>query len=470
MANKGDWAEHEFRSMDLGDKRLDRRAAKVLADLAAKPQNSIPSASEGWTETNGAYRFFQNEKVTAEKVLQPHIEETMRRMANTPVALVLQDTTELNYSAKKGILKDAGPINRETHYGMLLHPQIVVTPEGIHLGILDARFWTRDAETLGQHREYANRDFEEKETVRWRDGYDIAAEAARACPKTQVISIGDREADIFELLIQTGENAQENMHFVVRARHNRCLDERDTAAGDAVYVKMYDRLAQQAPLGRVTIDIPRQKDRKARLAELEIRVGEMELKPPHTKNLPSVKVWCIHAIEIDPPEGVEPLEWYLLTDLPCLTLEEAVAALQYYATRWQIEIFFRVLKSGCKVQELQFELVERLKPCLAVYMIATWRILNLMMLGRHCPDLPCDILLTEAEWKSAWQVRRGTAPPASPPRLGEMLTILSSLGGHLGRKCDGPPGPKSIWIGLHRTMEFALAWNTFGPGAHAAET
>ena len=145
MVDKGDWAEHEFRSLDLGDKRLDRRMAKVVRDLAAKPQNSIPAASEGWAETHGAYRLFQNKKVTADKVLQPHIEETMRRMANTSVALVLQDTTDLNYSAKKGILKDAGPINRETDCGILLHPQIVVTPEGIHLGILDARFWTHSA-------------------------------------------------------------------------------------------------------------------------------------------------------------------------------------------------------------------------------------------------------------------------------------------------------------------------------------
>ncbi len=469
MADKGDWTEHEFRTLDLGDKRLDRRLTKVIGDLAARPLESIPTASEGWAETQGAYRLFRNEKVTADKVLCPHTEETLRRMANTPVALVLQDTTELDYSAKQGKLKDAGPINRETHVGMLLHPQIVVTPEGIHLGILDAEMWTRDAETLGQHRDYAKRDFEEKETRRWRDGYRIAARAAEACPKTQVISIGDREADMFELLLEAEKNSLGNMHFVIRARHNRCLDERDAAAGGAVYVKMYDRVAQQKPLGRVMIDVPRQKDRKARVAELEIRATKLEIKSPHIKNLPNVTVWCVHAKEVDPPPGVEPLEWYLLTDLPCTTLEEAVAALQYYAMRWQIEVFFRVLKTGCKVEQLQFERLERLQPCLAVYMIATWRILNVMMLGRHCPDLPCDILLTEAEWKSAWQVRRRTPPPESPPRLGEMITILSSLGGHLGRKCDGPPGPKSIWIGLHRTMEFALAWNAFGPGADTGE-
>jgi len=139
MANKGDWAKHEFRSLDLGDKRLDRRLTKVIGDLAASPLESIPTASEGWAETQGAYRLFHNEKVT---------------------------------------------------------------PEGIHLGILDAEMWTRDEEQLGRHRDYAKRDFEEKETRRWRDGYRIAARAAESCPKTQVVSIGDREADMFELLLE----------------------------------------------------------------------------------------------------------------------------------------------------------------------------------------------------------------------------------------------------------------------------
>lgn len=465
MTDKGNWAQQEFRTVDLGDKRLDRRLVEVVANLAAAPRESIPTASEGWAETQAAYRLFRNEKVTAEKILRPHAEETIRRIAKLPVALVLQDTTDLDYSAKKNKLKDAGPINRESDVGILLHPQIVVTPEGIHQGILDATMWTRDVETLGRHRDYAKRDFEEKETRRWRDGYRIAARVAETCPETQLVSIGDRESDMYELLLEAEQNRLENMHFVIRARHNRCLDQRDTAAGGAVYVKMYDCVAQRKPLGSVTIHVSRQKNRKARDAELELRAARLELKSPHIKNLPNVTTWCVHAKEIDPPSDEEPVEWYLLTDLPCETLDQAATALQYYAMRWQIEVFFRVLKSGCKVEDLQFESVDRLQPCLAVYMIAAWRILNLMMLGRQCPELPCDLLLTEAEWKAAWQIRRRTPPPDDPPSLGEMITIISSLGGHLGRKCDGNPGPKSMWIGLHRIMEFALAWNTFGPGA-----
>ena len=271
MTGKDDWAQRECRTLDLGDKRLDRRAAKVLGDLAARPLESIPTASQGWAETQGAYRLFRNEKVTAEKILHAHQEETMRRMAKTPVALVLQDTTELDYTAKQGKLQDAGPIDYKTRVGLLVHPQMVVTPEGIHLGILEAEMWTRDEEKLGQHRDYAKRDFEDKETRRWRDGYRTAARAAEACAQTQVISIGDREADMFELLLEAEKNSLENMHFVIRSRHNRCLAERDAVAGGAVYVKMYDRLGRQQPLGRVTIDVPRQKDRKARLAELDIR-------------------------------------------------------------------------------------------------------------------------------------------------------------------------------------------------------
>jgi hypothetical protein len=144
MTDKGNWAQQEFRTVDLGDKRLDRRLVEVVANLAAAPRESIPTASEGWAETQAAYRLFRNEKVTAEKILRPHVEETMRRIAKLPVALVLQDTTDLDYSAKKNKLKDAGPINRESDVGILLHPQLVVTPEGIHQGILDAEMWTRD--------------------------------------------------------------------------------------------------------------------------------------------------------------------------------------------------------------------------------------------------------------------------------------------------------------------------------------
>lgn len=469
MADKSDWARQEFQEVDLGDKRLDRRLVEVVGNLAAAPRKSIPAACEGWAETQAAYRLFGNEKVTAEKILRPHAEQTVRRIAESSVALVVQDTTDLNYSAKKNKLKDAGPINRESDVGMLLHPQIAVTPEGIHLGVLDAEMWTRDIETLGRHRDYAKRDFEEKETRRWRDGYRIAARVAEACPDTQLVSIGDRECDIYEFLLEAETNSRENMHFVIRARHNRCLDQRDPDAGGAVYVKMYDRVAQRKPLGGVTIHVSRQKDRKARDAELELRATRLELKSPHIKDLPNVTAWCVHAKELGPPSDEEPIEWYLLTDLPCKALDQAATALQYYAMRWQIEVFFRVLKTGCKIQELQFESVDRLQPCLAVYMIVAWRILNLMMLGRQCPDLPCDLLLTEAEWKSAWQVRRRTPPPDHPPPLGEMIKIISSLGGHLGRKCDGKPGPKSMWIGLNRIMEFALAWNTFGPGAGAKE-
>ena len=227
-----------------------------------------------------------------------------------------------------------------------------------------------------------------------------------------------------------------------------------------------DRLERTKSLGNLSIQVPKRGKRKARIAELEISAATVDLRRPRArgKEFFSVTAGVVYAREIDPPEGEdEPIVWKLLTNLPIDSFEESITVLEYYATRWQIEVFFRVLKSGCKVEELEFHSLANFAPCLMVYLVVAWRVLNLMMLGRECPNLPCDVLLTEAEWKSAWRISRGTAPPSEVPKLGEMLKIIAGFGGHLGRKCDGPPGPKSIWIGLQRAADFALAWSTFGP-------
>ena len=129
-----------------------------------------------------------------------------------------------------------------------------------------------------------------------------------------------------------------------------------------------------------------------------------------------------------------------------------------------------MLKSGCKVEELEFHTVENFAPCLMLFMVVSWRVLNLMMLGRECPDLPCEVILTRAEWRAAWQISKREPPPDEVPSLGEMVKIIASFGGHLGRKCDGRPGPKSLWVGLQRVTDFALAWTAFGPEATRPET
>jgi hypothetical protein len=464
-----EWAIEEFQELNLGDARLNKRVMLVADRLARRPNESIPTAMNGWAETSAAYRLFANEKTTVAQIRQSHAEKTTDRIANEPVVLIVQDTTELDYTAKALKNRSVGPLNWKERFGFLLHCSIAVTPEGLHLGTIDAQVWARDAAEFGKADHRKQRDFEEKESRRWRDAYRVARGVAEVCPKTSVINVADRESDIFEYLVEATGKRPENAHFLIRASADRCLTELDTEAGETSFVKMRDRLRQTAPVGEVTIHVPKRGPRKAREAVLEIRIGRLELKAPDNRRgrLPNVEVNVVWATEKNPPEGeAEPIDWLLLTDLPTTTLDEALTVLGYYARRWQIEVFFRVLKSGCEVEELEFHSLEHFGPCLMLYLVVSWRILNLMMVSRECPDLSCEVLLTAAEWKAAWQIRHRTKPPSAPPRLADMVRLIASFGGHLGRKCDGLPGPKSLWIGLQRVMDFALAWTTFGPDEH----
>lgn len=131
--------------------------------------------------------------------------------------------------------------------------------------------------------------------------------------------------------------------------------------------------------------------------------------------------------------------------------------MQWYLCRWQIEVYFRVLKSGCRIEQLQLQTRERLEAALALYLIVAWRVLYLMMVGRNSPELPCDVVFTTEEWEAVYLVTQRKKPPRQPPSLGEILVLVARLGGFLARKGDGPPGPKSIWIGLQRVRDFVAA-------------
>lgn len=461
------WADVEFASADLGDARLDRRVVKIAKSLAAAPKESIPTACDGLAETLAVYRFFDNDKVTFEKTLKPHVDQTLRRIRKHPVVLVAQDTTELDYTGCRERNRDAGPLSKEHQRGFYLHPSIAFTPEGVCLGTLHAKIWARDIESFGTSRATAKKKpIEEKESYRWIEGWDVVAKTARACPETQVINVSDRESDIHALFLKASKTTLPNARFVIRERHDRSLPQRVADPKSRAYQKVSSAFPEAPVLGTITIQVPRSKGCEARLATVEIRSASVVLKNPERRRDDAeteVTVNVVWATERDAPETVTPIQWILFTDLPCKTFDEAVKVVEYYAGRWGIEVYFRVLKSGCEVEELQLETQDRLEPCLALYMVVAWRILHLVMLGRQCPNLPCDVLLTASEWQSAWTIRKQSPPPETPPPLDEMIAMIASFGCYLGRKSDGPPGPKAIWTGLRRVMDFALAWNSFGP-------
>jgi Transposase Tn5 dimerisation domain len=333
--------------------------------------------------------------------------------------------------------------------------------------------WSRDPKELEKStqqrkKERRQKPFEEKESYRWFEGYETACQIAAEAPDTQVVCVSDSEGDIYECFLEGAREDAKRADWIVRANHvDRALAEEDQ--------NLLQLLACQAPLGKMTVYVSqrdaavlddsrnRQKPRASRTAEMTVRSVRTLLNSPHRSGEKSAPVY-VNAVlvrEEHPPEGEEPIEWLLLTSLPIETFAEACQVASYYACRWEIEVFFRVLKSGCKIEKLQFEREDRLQVCLAMYLIAAWRVLYVLKLGRACPDMGCDAVFTEAEWKSVYVIAKQKPAPKSPPTFAEIIPLIASLGGYLGRKHDGPPGPKAMWIGLQRLRDFALAWTAF---------
>jgi len=464
-----DWIELETQGADFGDERLNARYQVVLEQLSDKPSLSIPAACGGQAETAAAYRFFDNEKTNAAKVLAPHRNATLERIRAERVVLAAQDTTEVDLTRKNE--KVGGPLDAGSRWGLLVHPILVMTPERVPLGVVDVDRWSRDPKELEKSakqrkKERRQKPFEEKESYRWLEGYETACQIAAAAPDTKVISVSDSEGDIYECFLAGARDDVKRADWIVRANHV----DRALAAEDQDLLQL---LACQAPLGKMTVPVSqrdasalddsrnRQKPRASRTAEMTVRSVRTLLKSPQRSGLAPVYVNAVLVREENPPEGEEPIAWLLLTSLPIGTFAEACQVASYYACRWEIEVFFRVLKSGCKIEDLQFEREDRLQVCLAIYLIAAWRVLYVLKLGRACPDLGCDAVFTEAEWKSVYVIAKQKPAPKSPPPLGEIIPIIASLGGYLDRKHDGPPGPKTMWIGLQRLRDFALAWTAF---------
>lgn len=202
-----------------------------------------------------------------------------------------------------------------------------------------------------------------------------------------------------------------------------------------------------------------------REAQVAIRTATVSLRPPPRPDrvLPVVTYNVVLVEEIDPPAGCVPIQWLLLTTLPIESDEDVRTVVGYYCHRWGIEVFFKTLKLGCRVEERQFEYLARELNCLAVYLVVAWRIMMLCRLGRACPDMECEAIFEPSEWKSVYMAVHRRQPPVQCPQLNDMIQMVASLGGYVRRKNAPPPGTQTLWIGLQRMHDFANAWDLFGP-------
>ncbi len=446
----------ELSGIDLGDKRLNNRSRKVLVDLGKNPEASVNGASEKWGDTLAAYRLFDNPRVTPEAILAPHRAATLTRMREHPVVLVVQDTTEFDFSAHPP--QDARHLNEADRFGFYDHTHLALTPERLCLGVVGSEQYDRAAETLGQSRTRKSLPIEQKESMRWLRGVQLASALQSQLPATQVVSVADSEADIYELLVEVGQQ-ETPISYVIRSYENRCTNELDATKPGRHFVKVRERLDAAPVRLHRTVDLPQTPKRKAREAQLEIRVLALELKPPHVHpDLPPLTTHFVLVREVGGPGDGTDVEWLLMSDLPIETDADLLKIIDYYVARWTIEVYFRTLKTGCRVEKLQLETLARVKNCLAFYKIIAWRILQLTQLNRTTPNVSCEAVFPKEQWQIVWKVLQKKPLPEQPPRLGEFVRLLAQLGGYNNRRTEPEPGPQVLWIAYRRMLDFTLAW------------
>lgn len=444
------WAREEMFGVNLGDSRLNKRAIKLLETLGGQPTESLPSACKSWKETIAAYRFFYNESIKSEKILEPHKKMTIERVQKHKVVLCLQDTTELDFSSKKKI-RGLGYLRYKTQHGMYLHPILAVTPKKVPLGLLDAKLWSRNNDEYGKSLIYDRLRIEEKESFRWIEGYRKICKFQEELPNTELIYVADREGDIYDFFLEDTKLETKNKpSWIVRACYNRNL-----ANGK----KLFESLEEAPILGKIEFDIAKTKKREARHVVQTLQMIEVTLKAPKRTGykLPNTKVTAILAEEKNPPKDEERLRWILLTKKIITSFEDALEIVKFYLCRWEIEVFFRTLKSGCKVEQLQLETASRLENAISFYLIVAWRVMLLSRIARDTPKEPCSLILEDEEWQILCVMFTGKKPPKKAPPIGQIIRMLASFGGYLNRKNDPPPGPKSIWTGLQKLKDFIFA-------------
>ena len=468
------WVHREFGGAKLGDARLAARLLDLGAAFFARPQANIPQACGSTAAAKAAYRFFDNERVTMDAVLEPHHQATIERMRHEPVVLVAQDSTSLCYTMHPG-MAGIGPIGNKVTgpQGIMVHGALAFTPAGLPLGVLDIETWVRDPAEFGKRKDCNRKPIEDKESFKWQRALVPIGQAAARCPNTRVVTLADREADIYEYLLDARTRG---LDTVVRVREKlRSLD------GEVL--KLWPYMQTRPKAGTIELTVPRSGKQPARKAALSIRFATVTLAPPCNKGrLAPIEMTIVLAREDAPPATAppatvppatvplatvppaavpEPLEWMLLSTVPAANLADAIERIQWYACRWGIEVFHRILKSGCQIEDRQLGTANRLEACLAIDAVVAWRIHHLTYLGRVTPDLPCDTVFEDDMWKGVIVFRTRKPPPEKPPSLREMNRMIAALGGFLGRKSDGEPGTETLWRGLQRADDIAIAFRGF---------
>lgn len=452
----GSWIKDELSRADFSDVRLNKRFQILSQEFANQPSLPINHASTDWAAAKAAYRFFENPKVTPDKILEVHYESTGARMRNYDRLVVVQDTTVLDFS-KHFATTGLGPIARARNgmdlQGLFMHTTLAMTERGLPLGLLDNCIWSRKLHKVRRGHHLTKIPLENRESFKWFRGLRAAE---NKCKNQEIVMVCDREGDIYELF----EEAQDyGIELIVRMNHDRI-----TYDNELEYLQITDRLGlEKYQATKVKIEVPGSGKRKAREAELSIRFTSVTLasrprgiKTAQIENRHDIELSIVELHELNPPKGQEPLIWYLITTLEVHSRDKALEVMRLYKLRWQIEQYFKCLKTGCNVESCRMNTGSKLINYVSLQAVIAWRILWMTFLKRSEPSLSCEVALTPNEWKALWlqknkrEIKAGkleAKPPDKPPPLGEAIRWIAMQGGFLGRKNDGEPGLITIWRG-----------------------
>lgn len=441
------WAEAEVAHSNFKDKRLGKRFRSLLQQLTEGIGKSIPFACQDWANTKAAYRFLSNPRVSEETILSGHFHSTRERTSLVDGnVLVLHDTTEISFKHRDGSIGLLGHIAQRTICGILMHSSLVVTREGLPLGIAAVKFWTRDkfkgTNALKKKVNPTRVPIEHKESIRWLQNLQQATQLLGR--PQRCVHVGDRESDIYELFCAA---QAAGTHFLVRT----CVDRLAGDGSHTIADEMHD--VRCKGLHRVQT---RDGGGGLREAVLELKYRRIHVLPPigKQKHYPQLSLTVIHAREKAPPSEHDRIDWKLLTDLPVVTSQDAIEKLNWYALRWKIEVFHKILKSGCKVEESRLRTAERLVNLIATLCILSWRIFWMTMMNRLTPNGMPELVFNPLEV----QIINEQMPRCGriKPTLSDYLVCLAKLGGYLNRAHDPPPGTTVIWRGLSKLNDIVL--------------
>src|SRR5690242_2830917 len=440
------WAQNEFAFVQLGDKRLTQRLVRIGAGLAQNPGGTLPQAFPEMKDLKAAYRFFNQPKVGPPAIQATHRQQVQAGCRPAGEYLLIEDTTELDYSDHPGC-QDLGPIGNGHGRGLLLHSTLAVRvedwdlahrPEGIVLGLMDQQCWQRTGPPKRGRESWKQRIQRPRESQRWAA---CLAWMESPPPHSQWIYLADREADFYEPIHYC---QRKGVDFIIRGYRNRRL------AGSSEHLK--DVLETLPVLGTMELELRSRPGQPARTARVEIRSGRVRFRGPERPDgdKPDFAVNVVEVREVDAIQEGEPLHWILLTSLACQRLSEVKRIIGRYTARWWIEEYHKGLKSGVGAEDSQMERAYRIENLVAVLAIVAVRLLNAKWLARCRAEEPVAGEVFAPEALKLLEARFGRPDGGWTHRAA--LVAVARLGGFLARKRAGLPGRQIIWRGWQRLM------------------